>query len=57
MPRQPRNILPDGVFHVTARAVYDLSLFEDDADRQGMSWPWIWFDDGGVAASQGLGTG
>jgi putative transposase len=35
MPRQPRNVLPDGVFHVTARAVYDLPLFEDDADRHG----------------------
>ncbi|HZO61503.1 MAG TPA: transposase, partial [Gaiellaceae bacterium] len=35
MPRAARSSLPDGVFHVTARAVSDLALFVDDADRHG----------------------
>ena len=33
MPRPARELLRDGVFHVTARAVFELPLFMDDADR------------------------
>jgi len=33
--RRARELLPDGIFHVTARAVYELPLFVDDADRHG----------------------
>jgi putative transposase len=33
MPRVPRNQLPDGVFHATARAVFGARLFDDDLDR------------------------
>src|SRR4051794_28036447 len=33
MPRRPRYVLPDGLFHVTGRAVFGASLFEDDRDR------------------------
>jgi REP element-mobilizing transposase RayT len=29
----PRSALPDGTFHVTARALAGLALFVDDADR------------------------
>jgi putative transposase len=35
MPRQARELLPDGVFHVTARAVFEYPLFMDDVDRHG----------------------
>jgi putative transposase len=31
--RLARELLPDGIFHVTARAVYEFPLFIDDADR------------------------
>ena len=33
MPRLPRNHLPDGYFHATARAVFGAALFTDDLDR------------------------
>jgi putative transposase len=33
MARRPRQLLPDGIFHVTARAVHEFPLFMDDADR------------------------
>ena len=33
MARQPRSELPDGYFHVTARAVAGGDLFRDDLDR------------------------
>jgi REP-associated tyrosine transposase len=33
MPRRPRNLLPDGFFHVTARAVGRGALFVDESDR------------------------
>lgn len=33
MARLARELLPDGIFHVTARAVYQFPLFVDDADR------------------------
>lgn len=33
MARRPRSELPDGYFHVTARAVGGDALFRDDADR------------------------
>jgi REP-associated tyrosine transposase len=32
--RQPRRILSDGTFHVTARACFDQPLFRDDDDRR-----------------------
>src|SRR5687768_457095 len=32
MPRQPRSLLGDGVFHVTARGVARSLLFRDHAD-------------------------
>ena len=35
MARLARELLPDGIFHVTARAVYEFPLFIDDADRHG----------------------
>ncbi|HEY7690931.1 MAG TPA: transposase [Gaiellaceae bacterium] len=38
MPRQPRNLLPDGIFHVTARAVSQEPLFADDHDRRRFLW-------------------
>jgi REP element-mobilizing transposase RayT len=38
VPRQPRNLLPDGIFHVTARAVADELLFADDYDRKRFLW-------------------
>jgi len=38
MPRQPRSVLPDGVFHVTARAGAGEPLFEDDHDRKRFLW-------------------
>ncbi len=31
--RRPRNLLNDGVFHVTARTTDDRALFRDDSDR------------------------
>jgi hypothetical protein len=34
MPRQPRSNLPDGIFHVTARAIAGKPLFVDDYDRK-----------------------
>jgi putative transposase len=33
MPRRPRNVLPDGVFHVTGRGVAGCHIFLDDVDR------------------------
>src|SRR5438067_864642 len=38
MPRQPRSALPDGIFHVTARATVDVPLFVDDHDRRRFLW-------------------
>jgi len=38
VPRQPRSLLPDGIFHVTARAVADDALFVDDHDRKRFLW-------------------
>jgi REP element-mobilizing transposase RayT len=38
MARQPRNELPDGVFHVTAHSVFGLELFTDDRDRYVFLW-------------------
>jgi REP element-mobilizing transposase RayT len=32
MPRLPRSLLPDGVFHVTARGVDGVSIVRDDFD-------------------------
>jgi putative transposase len=33
MPRRPRNLLRDGIHHVTARGVADSPIFLSDADR------------------------
>ena len=33
MARGLRTLLPDGLFHVTTRAVHNESAFRDDADR------------------------
>jgi REP element-mobilizing transposase RayT len=33
MPRRPRSVLPDGVFHVTSRGVAGSTIFLDDAER------------------------
>jgi putative transposase len=38
MPRRPRRDLPDGTYHVTARAVSGLSLFHDDEDCRAFLW-------------------
>jgi REP element-mobilizing transposase RayT len=38
MPRQPRSHLPDGIFHVTARAIAGQPLFVDDHDRKRFLW-------------------
>jgi len=38
VPRRPRRILPDGYFHVTARAVSGSALFVDDIDRREFLW-------------------
>src|SRR4051794_1713463 len=38
MPRQPRSLLPDGMFHVTARAGFGQPLFVDDDDRRVFLW-------------------
>ena len=38
MPRQPRSLLPDGVYHVTARAGHGRALFIDDVDRERFLW-------------------
>jgi len=35
MARIARELLPDGIFHVTVRAVFEFPLFVDDADRHG----------------------
>ena len=34
----PRNELPDGVFHVAAHCVFGLDLFPDDRDRYVFLW-------------------
>jgi len=34
VPRQPRNELPDGFFHVVSRGVAGCLVFLDDADRR-----------------------
>ena len=34
MARQARSLLPDGTFHVTARAGFEQLLFKDDDDRR-----------------------
>jgi putative transposase len=36
--RRPRSALPDGVYHVTAHAIWGLSLFQDDEDRRSFLW-------------------
>jgi putative transposase len=33
VPRSPRRLLPDGLFHVTSRGVAGTRIFVDDADR------------------------
>jgi putative transposase len=33
MPRLPRHVLPDGVYHVTARGAGRAAIFHDDLDR------------------------
>jgi REP element-mobilizing transposase RayT len=38
MPRLPRYLLPDGLYHVTGRAVFDSPLFADDDDRRVFLW-------------------
>jgi len=38
VPRRPRNNLPDGYYHVTARAVSGSDLFVDDGDRREFVW-------------------
>jgi putative transposase len=38
MPRPLRSELPDGVFHVTARATIDSVVFVDDEDRRAFLW-------------------
>jgi REP element-mobilizing transposase RayT len=38
VPRQPRSVLPDGIFHVTARAIAEEVLFVDDYDRRRFVW-------------------
>jgi putative transposase len=34
LPRSPRYLLPDGVFHVTTHGVDDLAIYRDDDDRR-----------------------
>jgi REP element-mobilizing transposase RayT len=34
MPRRPRNVLPDGAYHITARGVARTPIFVDDDDRE-----------------------
>ena len=34
MPRQPRSVLPDGIYHVTSRGVSGVAIFGDDEDRR-----------------------
>jgi putative transposase len=34
VPRSPRSLLPDGVFHVTTHGVDDSPIYCDDEDRQ-----------------------
>jgi putative transposase len=34
MPRFPRYLLPDGVFHATARGAGQIAIFRDDDDRR-----------------------
>jgi REP-associated tyrosine transposase len=38
MPREPRSLVPDGIFHIVARAVADEPLFVDDFDRRRFLW-------------------
>jgi len=38
MPRLPRYLLADGVWHVTGRAVAESPLFADDDDRRVFLW-------------------
>ena len=38
MARQLRSDLPDGTYHVTAKAVHGLFLFPDDEDRRAFLW-------------------
>jgi putative transposase len=33
MPRRPRSYLPDGLYHITGRAIFESPLFEDNDDR------------------------
>ena len=34
MPRQPRQQLPDGIYHVTSRGTNHCAIFVDDSDRK-----------------------
>jgi putative transposase len=34
MPRLPRSLLPDGLFHVAARGVAKMAIYRDDRDRR-----------------------
>jgi putative transposase len=34
VPRRPRNLLPDGIYHVTARGVAGAPIFVSDRDRR-----------------------
>jgi len=34
VPRVARSTLPDGLFHVIARGVYDTRIYRDEADRR-----------------------
>ena len=38
MPRRPRHFLPDGLYHVAGKAVFERPLFEDDDDRRAFLW-------------------
>ena len=42
MPRVPRYLLPDGLFHATARGAGQIAIYRDDDDRRAflglLSW-------------------
>jgi REP element-mobilizing transposase RayT len=34
VPREPRNLLPDGIYHVTVRGTGQIAIVRDDIDRR-----------------------
>jgi hypothetical protein len=38
MPRRPRKLLDDGVFHFTSKGVGETMIFLDDLDRSRFIW-------------------